>query len=181
MHDANPERWLPIAEFEEYAEVSDRGRVRSLDREIRVKPVGQKPYLRIHKGKILKQARHPAGYMYITLSGGGKLLSNAKVHHLVLEAFIGPRPPGMECCHANDMPADNQLENLRWDTPAANIADRVANGKNIKTWCPAGHEYTPENTRILVNPPGVKRCRQCQRDRYQPKARTYPYVKAACR
>lgn len=50
------------------------------------------------------------------------------VHHLVTEAFIGPRPPGYEVCHANSDPGDNRLGNLRYDTPKGNAADRIPNG-----------------------------------------------------
>jgi hypothetical protein len=50
------------------------------------------------------------------------------VHQLVLEAFVGPKPEGFECCHADDDPTNNRLENLRWDTQCANAADRIRNG-----------------------------------------------------
>jgi hypothetical protein len=51
------------------------------------------------------------------------------LHRLVLEAFVGPCPPGCVGCHANDDPSDNRLENLRWDTHKANSADAVRNGR----------------------------------------------------
>lgn len=47
---------------------------------------------------------------------------------LVLEAFIGPCPPGMECCHNNGDCTDDSLGNLRWDTPTANKADMERHG-----------------------------------------------------
>lgn len=50
------------------------------------------------------------------------------VHHLVLEAFVGPRLPGMEGCHGCRGVSDNSLANLRWDTKSANQADRVLHG-----------------------------------------------------
>lgn len=53
------------------------------------------------------------------------------VGRLVLEAFVGPCPAGLQCCHANDDPWDNRLENLRWDTPKANAKDRARNGKDV--------------------------------------------------
>lgn len=50
-------------------------------------------------------------------------------HRLVLLAFVGPCPPGMEGCHFPDRnPENNRLENLRWDTKEANEADRIAHG-----------------------------------------------------
>jgi DNA-binding transcriptional regulator YiaG len=47
---------------------------------------------------------------------------------MVLETFVGPRPAGMECCHANDTQSDNRLSNLRWDTHKENCRDRARNG-----------------------------------------------------
>lgn len=161
------EEWRPVVGFEGFIEVSSLGRLRSLDRMTYVSASRTAPaYWRRHKGKILEPAPHPrGGYKYIKLSGGGKIRNNAKVHHLVLEAFVGPRPPGTECCHANDIAGDNRVENLRWDTPAANAEDR--RGRYVKTHCPQGHEYTPENTMIVkVSSQKVQRCKICTR-RYQ--------------
>ncbi|MFA4084234.1 NUMOD4 motif-containing HNH endonuclease [Mycobacteroides salmoniphilum] len=160
------ERWLPVVGLEGFVEVSDHGRLRSLDRVIHLPASGAKsPHQRIHRGKILAQTKHSAGYMYVTISGGGKLLRNRKVHHLVLEAFMGARPEGMECRHLNDIADDNHVENLRWGTRSENIEDRVNNGGGLKTHCIHGHEYTPENTVILRNPKGAKRCRTCTNER----------------
>ena len=54
------------------------------------------------------------------------------IHALVLTAFRGPRPSGMETCHENGLPHDNRLSNLRWDTHHANIADRDRHGRTVK-------------------------------------------------
>lgn len=49
------------------------------------------------------------------------------VHYLILSAFVGLRPEGKQACHFPDRdPTNNRLENLRWDTPKANMADRDA-------------------------------------------------------
>jgi hypothetical protein len=63
------------------------------------------------------------GYKYVTLyyKGRGK---TRRVHTLVAEAFIGPRPDGMEVCHGNGTPTDNRAENLRWDTHKVNCNER---------------------------------------------------------
>lgn len=47
---------------------------------------------------------------------------------LVLEAFVGPCPEGMECCHYDDDRSNNRLNNLRWDTHANNVRDGYRNG-----------------------------------------------------
>ena len=51
------------------------------------------------------------------------------VHHLVLEAFVGPRPEGYECCHKDGNPMNNNLPNLYWGTPAQNDADQSRHGR----------------------------------------------------
>lgn len=50
------------------------------------------------------------------------------IHRLVLLAFVGPCPDGMQGCHNNGNPDNNNLWNLRWDTPTANQADRKLHG-----------------------------------------------------
>lgn len=54
------------------------------------------------------------------------------VHRLVLEAFVGPCPEGMQCCHKNGDPTDNRLENLRWDTASANHLDKRKHGTMLR-------------------------------------------------
>lgn len=73
--------------------------------------------------KYLIPAHSDGKYMCIYWRG-----RKYRVHRLVLEAFVGPCPPGMECCHNNGNPADNRLENLRWDTRSANCLDAVQHG-----------------------------------------------------
>jgi len=76
----------------------------------------------------LRPVRLHAGHLLVRLSRKGKQ-TNRSVHTLVLETFVGPRPPGMEACHFPDRnPANNRLDNLRWDTALANKADMVIHG-----------------------------------------------------
>jgi hypothetical protein len=46
---------------------------------------------------------------------------------IILEAFVGPRPKGKECCHFDDNPKNNNISNLRWDTHRNNMTDRSKN------------------------------------------------------
>jgi hypothetical protein len=59
---------------------------------------------------------------------GDGVSTNVYVHHLVLLAFVGPRPDGLICCHGNGDPTDNRPENLRWDTHSANSKDAIKHG-----------------------------------------------------
>jgi hypothetical protein len=47
---------------------------------------------------------------------------------LVLQAFVGPKPPGKVMCHEDDNPFNCKLSNLRYDTQLANMADARRNG-----------------------------------------------------
>ena len=64
-----------------------------------------------------------AGYLVVTL-GNGDDRKQCRVHCLVLEAFVGPRPEGQQGCHNDNNKANCALDNLRWDTPKGNVGDR---------------------------------------------------------
>ncbi|MFV8049745.1 NUMOD4 motif-containing HNH endonuclease [Mycobacterium sp. 48b] len=155
------EQWRPIPGFEGAYEVSDQGQVRSLDR-----VTGrQRPTKR--QGKLLKQAPTSSGrYLTVSLYDGTRR-TNARVHRLILTAFVGPCPVGMECLHANDIGTDNRLENLRWGTRSTNTTDKVQNGRHPvanRTHCDFGHEFTPENTVYRKTGWGTyRRCLTCKR------------------
>ncbi len=67
------------------------------------------------------------GYMFVGLYKNGKC-HLVSVHKIVLEAFIGPCPPGLQCCHGLLGKFDNRVSNLRWDTSLANHNDRRLEG-----------------------------------------------------
>ncbi len=149
------ERWMPIVGYEGRYEVSSTGRVRSLAR--------VDSYGRRRKEKLLSPRRAISGHLFVALYGDDGRRGFG-VHHLVLLAFVGPRPEGLEACHGNDVPDDNNLSTLRWDTRSANCLDSVRNGTHhmaVRTHCPKGHEYTPGNTYLY--PQGNRACRECRR------------------
>lgn len=53
---------------------------------------------------------------------------NKMVHRLVLETFVGPCPPGMECRHLDGDKQNNRLDNLCWGTHQENEKDKVRHG-----------------------------------------------------
>ena len=164
------ETWLPIAGYEGLYEVSDQGRVRSLGRYYSPGWPGSKP--RWLAGRIMRQAPSQGRYRTIALSRDSHSRT-FPVHHLVLTAFVGPRPSSeMHACHNNGIGTDNRLTNLRWDSPSANVADQVRHGTQVsarKTHCPQGHEYTAENTYVHHKKAGgtARSCRSCQKARQQ--------------
>jgi hypothetical protein len=64
------------------------------------------------------------GYLTVNLCRGGAKTIR-RIHHLVLEAFVGPRTPGMVCRHLDGDPSNNRVRNLRWGTYSENEADKV--------------------------------------------------------
>jgi hypothetical protein len=78
--------------------------------------------------KVRVQKCPTYGYLTVTLSEKGTT-ATIKLHRLVLEAFIGPRPQGMVCRHLDGNKLNNRLSNLLWGTPAENAADRVLHGQ----------------------------------------------------
>ncbi len=72
------------------------------------------------------------GHTYVAFSLAGKSMVRY-VHRLVLEAFVGPCPNGMEACHFPDRdPSNNRLTNLRWDTHVSNMRDKLTHGTSNK-------------------------------------------------
>ena len=114
------EQWLPVPGFNGY-EVSNFGKVRSLDRWVSAKD-NRKP--RFWAGQELTPGTSNAsGHLRVVLNR-----RSYYVHRLVLTAFVGPCPEGMEACHNDGNPRNNALENLRWDTRKGNFADKVKHG-----------------------------------------------------
>jgi hypothetical protein len=74
--------------------------------------------------------RRRYGYRYVVEHVGGRTVSRA-LHVMVLSAFRGPRPEGMQACHRDDDKSNNCIDNLRWDTPASNYRDRRRNGGDL--------------------------------------------------
>lgn len=170
------ERWRQVLGYEGSYEVSDCGRVRSVARMVPRRNQGTKlmptRILSQRLGGSRKGKENAKRYPMVELRDSNHQRHSYYVHRLVLEAFIGPRPEGLECCHANDIGTDNRLENLRWDTRSANLFDAAANGchpQGSKRKCPHGHEYTPENT--YITKVGGRACRACNRARYYRKYR----------
>lgn len=152
------EIWRCVPNWEDRYEVSSVGRVRSLRRE-------GASYGRtgvIHNGWTTA-----TGHRKVALRRPG-IQSGYFVHRLVLEAFVGPCPEGMECCHNNGDPADNRVENLRWDSRTENILDSVRHGTHVgvsKTDCVRGHRLSDPNLVASAKRIGHRQCLACARAR----------------
>lgn len=137
-----PEYWRQILDHPRY-EVSHLGRVRNAETLYVLKPSGSK-------------------YLSVTL----ERRTQRAVHTLVLEAFHGPRPEGLEGRHLNGDSHDNRSENLKWGTHEENMQDRIAHGTNPntgKSLCKRGHELREPNLVVGRKKPEHRRCLSCGR------------------
>ncbi len=113
MCDYSTEQWRDVIGYEGHYQVSDQGRVRSLKK---------------GKQRIRALAFTPNFYPTLCLCKDGKC-KTFPVHILVLTAFVGPCPPGMECRHFPDNDRWNcKLDNLMWGTRKENAHDRIYQG-----------------------------------------------------
>lgn len=119
------EIWKDIAGYEGWYQVSNMGRVRSLDRTVYFNSKSGKGS-RFYKGQILKHKYHH-GYQMVNLLKN-KHLEVLYIHRLVIETFV-PRVEGKTWCnHKNGIKSDNRAENLEWCTPSENKVHADKNG-----------------------------------------------------
>jgi len=109
------EKWFPVPDFNGY-EISQFGRVRS--------HIARRP----EKGpKLLKTECETVEYPRVRFRKNGKYFSRL-LHVVILEVFVGPRPPNKCGLHRDDNPMNYSLVNLYWGTRRQNMQDRRRNG-----------------------------------------------------
>ena len=109
------EEWLPVADYEGYYEVSNLGRVRSLDREVKSRGGALKPV----RGKVLPPSIKSNGYASYSVckEGARKYISG---HRLVALHFL-KNPLGLpEVNHKDFDRTNNEYTNLEWVTAEYN-------------------------------------------------------------
>ena len=112
------EEWRPVVGYEGLYEVSNLGRIRSLDRVIRSKNNSTA----IRRGITMKTNVNKQGYLFVVLSNNGKRKLH-KIHRIVAEAFI-PNPNNFKCVHHVDENKLNpEANNLIWCTIKHNVRD----------------------------------------------------------
>jgi hypothetical protein len=102
----NEERWLPVVGYESLYEISSEGNMKSM---------------RFNPPRAMACGLNREGYPQVGLCHrGDKRSKTFRVHRLVLEAFVGKCPDGMEALHGQGGRADARLDNLSWGTPKKN-------------------------------------------------------------
>lgn len=122
------EIWKQVPGYGGHYEASSLGNIRSKDRIVRkFSAVAGKVVDQKYKGRMLNPCSTKEGYRVVRIGVDGKKYG-IQVGRMVLMAFKGLPPEGTECCHNNGNPADNRIENLRWDTHLENNRDRARHG-----------------------------------------------------
>ncbi len=122
------ETWRPVASRPGY-EVSDLGRLRNArtGRVLTSHALKRGGHLQIHLGRTKAQY----------------------VHALVLEAFVGPRPPGGVARHLDGDPKNNRPANLAWGTVKENQADTIRHGRTTRGAKNTQAKLTAENVAAI--------------------------------
>lgn len=128
MMTAINEYWKDIDNYEGYYKISNLGRVKSLERQIKT----SNDYYRTISGKILNPSLNGEGYQQVTLSVDG-VKTNNMVHHLVAKAFLNHSTKGNSIVidHMNDNPTDNRVSNLNIVTNRENLSRMGGTSKYV--------------------------------------------------
>lgn len=117
------EVWRNIEEFKGLYQISNLGRVKSIDRMITYR-TGIKRFTR---GKILTVSKNKLGYPQITLSKNDKEHSR-RIHRLVAQAFL-PNPNNYkEVNHIDGNKSNNVVTNLEWCDRSHNMRHAIKMG-----------------------------------------------------
>ena len=110
------EEWRSIPGYEGLYEVSNLGRVRSLDRYVKY----SNGMIHLHKGKVLSPGKDTDGYLKVVLNCNRKC-KTITVHRLVALTFI-PNPDNLPIInHKDEDKTNNSVDNLEWCTQQYNL------------------------------------------------------------
>lgn len=135
------EIWKDIEDYEGLYQVSNTGKVRSLDR---IDDIGRKI-----KGRILADRFDKKGYLSVALNKNAKT-KYKKVHRLVAEAFIPNLKKLPQINHKNEIKTDNNVGNLEWCSNKYNANYGTKVDRMLKTRGQERKIKRPDNRRKKV-------------------------------
>ena len=119
------EIWKDVPEYEGVYMISNKGRLKALEREIAHGNTKQ-----IRRETIKHQWMNDDGYMICKLSKDGRN-KNVAVHRLVALAFLDNPENKAEVNHIDGNRSNNDVANLEWVTRAENIQDTITRGTHV--------------------------------------------------
>lgn len=136
------EEWKDIPGYEGLYQVSDWGRVKSLER-IVMRKNGRSCSV---KEKIMRQMKNECGHLQVKLSKNG-FGEHPSVHVLVAKAFVENTSPDYYTVvhHIDHNPQNNMAENLVWMNEGEHHAEH-----NTKDKSKAVYQYTLEGKLVAM-------------------------------
>ena len=151
------EYWRPVVGYEGLYEVSNWGRVKSLDTYRK----GINGSVRFCKERILKQGKDKFGYLYVDLYKNN-IKKKYKVHRLVAEAFLD-NPDNLPCVnHKDENKQNNIVSNLEWCNYSYNNSYGTRNEKVSKKLSKIVLQYTLDGQFVREWPSTM----ECGRNEY---------------
>jgi hypothetical protein len=126
------EEWRPVPGFEGLYEVSNLGRVRSLDRVTVQTHFATGRPMAVHRRGVLLRPGWFEGYAYVGFYRQGAKPTKRPVHQVVAEVFIGARPADRVTRHLDGDSTRNHANNLAYGTVQDNSDDMVAHDGQAK-------------------------------------------------
>lgn len=143
------EEWRDVVGYEGFYQVSNTGKVRSVDRFVNA-PQGK----RISRGKIISQINKDNGYLYVSLCSNGTR-KNHYVHRLVADAFVNNAHCGDVVNHIDFNRKNNNAGNLEWCTQRYNVdysRERMKKPRKKYKGTKTGYKYIQKrNDKYIVS------------------------------
>lgn len=131
------EIWKPIKGFEERYEVSNKGRIKSLN------------YNNTGEARLLKNSISNTGYYVVMLYRDGKA-KRKFVHRLVAETYL-PNPNNYPIInHKNENKLDNRVYNLEWCTYSYNLSYGTCIDRRVDKMFKKIAQYKYDGTLVRV-------------------------------
>lgn len=156
------EIWKDIKGYEGLYQISNMGRVKSLDR---ITSDG-----RCIKSKYLKIGDNNKGYKNVALCKNS-IYEKCYVHRLVAQAFIPNEEGKKEVDHINTIRDDNRVENLRWVTHKENMNNEISRKQNSNNHWNVSGGNNPKAKKVVCDGVIFNCVRECA-EHYNIKPRT---------
>jgi len=151
------EVWLPVVDHEGLYEISDHGRVRSIER-TGLYAGRWRPTVMTFPAIDMAINTTRAGYKYVSLKKPNGPSVKFLLHRLVMRAFAGePTPEQPQVNHKDGCKANNRIGNLEYCSAKENILHLTRVLKRKRGGSGGYSKLTEEQARAVVEDPRILR------------------------